>query len=1274
MLLAAVWSATPLCAHDLPDIVSTAPNATFTCAGSLDTRFDAGSGVQTALGYAYENELEHLLLEPGGDVLIYGSFWTVQGQARRGLARLRPNGILDADFAPELHGTVVRAVVRQPDGHLLVGGDFTAVETYWRPNIARLEADGSVDWGFCPESHVDFGEIRVFALQPDGKIIVAGSGMSTEQGTNLVVLRLHGNGTLDGTFVATNVFAGQVRAVVRQADGKILMGGILSGMVQGSHPALVRLNADGTSDSSFTAALEPNGAIRALALQPDGRILVGGVLQPAMGSPGLGLVRLQADGALDPTFNSDVRLCSDCDVRALALDAEGRILIGGRFDRLNGEVQTLVARVNPDGSLDDTFQASIYKYPETGEGEFVSSMALQPDGRLLVAGYLTLINGHEVNSVARLFTTCCDCPSIVALTAPRYWVDETQVAAEIGVARAGDLSRTAAVEYVVSPYPFQPPGSATPGSEFAAPGGTLVFNVGESHKVLRIPIFNDQMAEASEYFRVALHSPASAATLGRVTEAAVVIVDDETAGLPGSVDRSFGMPVEADDAGVGVSQLVLSSEGELLMAGAIIGVDGVERHGLARLRADGTLDPGFAPVIEGRVHALTLLNGGQVLIGGEFTRVNGIGRFNLARLAHDGSLDTTFAPVFDAEVLALAVQSDGKILAGGQFRWVNGITPRNALARLEVSGEVDPSFDVGTGPEFSDGFGYVRNLCMQPDDKVLVGGVFTHFNQARRQHIARLNHDGSVDAGFDPVEAHLCSAVWAMALQPDGKILLSGHFSIGTERGLIRLLSTGALDEGFLTDPPCFYVNALALQADGCILIGGGFDVPPNGRRVGLARLRSDGTLDASFVVGEAGGYGFVNTLAMLPSGQILLGGTFDSYNALPCANLVRLNGSPGGIAPFVARDITDYTVHLLASPPPNVTSYTVEDVPPFGPVLQISEDGVYDPASGRVRFGPFTDHQPRALSYSVVVPPGDCLRPGIVRGFVQADGYQLPIVGDELLGVDEVFPADLGPTDGRVSLAEAANYAAAWSYGLTWPVAPQPITMDLATRAMSLALGDDAYWFEAHAFTNHPALRWMDFGAPFPQCVQLPDPLPDGSVTRQAPTVFLPGVPFTVTIQVVPADHVTSYALEEQVPWNWQPAANDGGVHDEWNNRLKWGPFTDHAPRTLTYQLTPPNDPWQPQCTFGGTASFDGVDMAITGGGTAQASARLGAVFDAELGRVQLTLQGTHDTHYAIDASADLETWKEILVLQTGADSTAVLVPDPTALAHRFYRARRVP
>jgi hypothetical protein len=214
-----------------------------------------------------------------------------------------------------------------------------------------------------------------------------------------------------------------------------------------------------------------------------------------------------------------------------------------------------------------------------------------------------------------------------------------------------------------------------------------------------------------------------------------------------------------------------------------------------------------------------------------------------------------------------------------------------------------------------------------------------------------------------------------MARQPDGKIFLAGHFSLGGERGLIRLHPDGSLDGGFVTEQSYFYVNALALQPDGCVVIGGSFRVPPGGPRIGLARLQTDGSLEQTFYAGDGAGGDVVTAIACLPNGQIVVGGNFQTFNALPYACLVRLNGDSGGVAPFVVREIDGFTVRLLATPPANVSSYTIEEAPPFGSVQVISEGGLFEAAAGRVRFGPFTNSQPRTLDYSIVVPPR-CLQP----------------------------------------------------------------------------------------------------------------------------------------------------------------------------------------------------------------------------------------------------------------------------------------------------------
>lgn len=185
-------------------------------------------------------------------------------------------------------------------------------------------------------------------------------------------------------------------------------------------------------------------------------------------------------------------------------------------------------------------------------------------------------------------------------------------------------------------------------------------------------------------------------------------------------------------------------------------------------RADltpGHLDVGFDPGngADEEVLAVALQPDGKVVIGGRFNTIDSTARSRIARLNADGSLDASFNPGSGAndQVHAVAVQPDGKILIGGIFTMVNG-TARNRIARLNADGTRDNSFNAASGS--------VHAMAVQPDGKILIGGTFTLVNGTARNRIARLNADGSVDTSFDPGTG-ADEPVDAVAVQPDGGFL-----------------------------------------------------------------------------------------------------------------------------------------------------------------------------------------------------------------------------------------------------------------------------------------------------------------------------------------------------------------------------------------------------------------------------------------------------------------------------------------------------------------------
>src|SRR6185503_18710842 len=172
-----------------------------------------------------------------------------------------------------------------------------------------------------------------------------------------------------------------------QPDGKIVIGGQFTAVNGTSRNYIARLNADGTLDNSFNSGSGPDNAIVSLALQPDGKLLIGGFFSSVNGIPRNRIARLNTNGSLDTSFDAG-SVAAGTSVRSIALQSDGKVLIGGEFAKA-------IARLNVDGSLDTSFN------PGTGANNQVRSIAVQSDGKVLIGGHFTFINGAARNYIAR---------------------------------------------------------------------------------------------------------------------------------------------------------------------------------------------------------------------------------------------------------------------------------------------------------------------------------------------------------------------------------------------------------------------------------------------------------------------------------------------------------------------------------------------------------------------------------------------------------------------------------------------------------------------------------------------------------------------------------------------------------------------------------------------------------------------------------------------------------------------------------------------------------
>jgi len=258
---------------------------------------------------------------------------------------------------------------------------------------------------------------NTLAIQPDGGILAGGNLWAIAGQAQYFLGRINGDGTADRTFSPFDKYGskrvcGQNRSSIArlqpdgnldtpfhagadapvnvlavQTDGKILVGGTFATLDDQPRPYLGRLEPDGTLDTHFEPVLD--GSIGTMVLQPDGAIVLGGSFSNVNGQPANGLCRLNPDGSLDTSFLGTV----NGPVWTVALQPDGKILVGGSFTDLAGQSQTNLGRLNPDGSLDGSF-TSVYN-------RMVTSIALQADGRMIVSGQASS-GTMWVTNIARL--------------------------------------------------------------------------------------------------------------------------------------------------------------------------------------------------------------------------------------------------------------------------------------------------------------------------------------------------------------------------------------------------------------------------------------------------------------------------------------------------------------------------------------------------------------------------------------------------------------------------------------------------------------------------------------------------------------------------------------------------------------------------------------------------------------------------------------------------------------------------------------------------------
>lgn len=672
-------------------------------------------------------------------------------------------------------------------------------------------------------------DVIPIAEQSDGKILVGGNFTQVGDQTYNRIVRLNLDGTIDSSFNIGTGFSSDIRSIKVQSDGKILVGGVFSSYNGTTSNRIIRLESDGSIDATFNVGTGFNNTVRVIEIQPDGKILVGGEFTSYQGTTSNRLIRLESNGSIDATFNIGTGASST--IFDILYSSFG-IYIAGSFstyNNINSTYSRYFARLTFTGALDNTFQ--------TGSRPTNTSYSIceLPDNSVVVGGDFNLF-ANAVNLI-RINSDGSNTSGFSCLGSKISSISSIGVKKVIYDSSDDTLLVTGnflSFNYGDNSTFFAKLNSD--GSYIDIPGKVSFINT-EPQPVINsiIKLSNGKILLGGRmlFYTTSDYSPDPkvAKNIFKVDSSNQILYDGSSL----SWSQNYGITITNQN---NIFVNTTSSVGTIYGFNADLEFD----YNVLKL-ARGRIGYG------GNVTILIVkeLADGDLLLAGTFGQIFNSSINCLVKVSQDGVVDPTFnsgyissSNVFPQDGCVVEVLSDGKIYishSGTQNYF--GQTVRT-LMKINADGTRDTSFTSPTAittPNSSSAI--IRGLVIQSDDKIVVIGNFDTYNGNSSKYIARINSNGTYDSSF---------------------IVGTGFFQTSTAN----------------TDVNC--VRAIAIQSDNKVIVGGDF-ISYNDTLVNrIVRLNTDGTIDSSFNIGT-GFDGRVSDIKIDSSGKIHVVGEFTVYN-----------------------------------------------------------------------------------------------------------------------------------------------------------------------------------------------------------------------------------------------------------------------------------------------------------------------------------------------------------------------------------------------------------
>jgi uncharacterized delta-60 repeat protein len=843
-----------------------------------ETDVPPGPGVSTGVAAA--------AVDSQGRVVVSGSFQRWNGINRNALVRLLPGGRdVDPAFDTSLlaQSQVNQFSLTSQDRPVFVGPGLPR-------GFVRLTPTGTLDAGWLAGINSASLIEGPVAEDASGRFLFFSDSWNNE-GTLQSWIRVLANGQRDTSFpiYPANGYAAAFTGVSIAAlpDGRwLVLGRPINSVSQDN--GVIRLSADGVMDPTFQ--FTPLATPRQIVVQPDGRILVAATYArtqagAAIGMPRNGVIRLLPDGRPDPDFSpapqlADLGLEGFGAIR-IALQDDGRILVMTQHSAATPPL----ARLWPNGVLDPEFELEPRALrPNSNRG--FTTVVVESDNTIHLGGQFNVYGGLPRTNFVRINGG----PLRTTPAAPTISDQPLRIRASAGTNLVLNV-----VPGGSGPFQFQWRRNRRAGS-------TEMLDIPGAHAAA-LTLTNAQVADSGLYQLMAINPG------GHVITRPILVLIDPNPARPGQLDRSLA-------AGISIGSLPIAANPDGSFYAVTFGT------GVRRVFEDGTQDTNYfvtefvgnqlAYAFAGAM-AVTRQTDGKLVLVGRLQGFNGIPcnqpgndcfapKVGIVRLLPDGRLDPDFAQTntfagFAQELpQCVLIQADGRILVGGTFNNFSGRTNSSGLARFLPDGLPDDSFVPGpieaVLPQVVD-VARIFTLQPAPNGRFYVGGGFNRIAGEARHGVARLNADGSLDRTFVP------ATTGAISVNGGGTNILYGVGPVTPEGGIYvfgnppitRLNPDGSADTTFRT--PSLNAQAVhgAVQPDGKLIISGQFGLV-NGQATTLARLLVDGSLDTTFQAEEPMG----GSMQILPDGNLLAGGrryfTGTAAASAPPNVAFSLNGS----------------------------------------------------------------------------------------------------------------------------------------------------------------------------------------------------------------------------------------------------------------------------------------------------------------------------------------------------------------------------------------------